>query len=374
MTEDLRARFRVVRLESESLKRKTKADDHAKWGAPMLDMEQYQMKAQLQRETPFAQSGTIHWALVERTVLDTEEDDDALTVEEGAPLPTIYSKCECHREECMMRKADGTIVQGYSYHIGSVFTNPEHRKQGLASFFLKQVAAKLEAMPNALGSVLYSDVGPTFYDRLGWRLHESRVAVLSTSAAKNNAADTASPAQEGERLYLDDRLDTFLAKDKLVIQDEISSAAYEGREVFSPIATRDSIEWLFVVGAHYANVQGFKELPKQCGLKFADNAFIIWYHKQKESALYVVRARFPEDAPALIELMLDAALREARKYGLESVKIWSPPSCLAQEPLTSRFEIEFQDRSLALSSAMVFGQSQEPALPVWYPNEKYSWV
>lgn len=258
MMTDLSARFLVVRLESESLKCKTKADDYTKWGAPMLNMEQYQMKAQLQRETPFAKRSTIHWALVERTALD-KEDDDALTVDDGVPLPAIYSKCECHREECMMRKTDGTIVQGYSYHIGSVFTNPEHRKQGLASFFLKQVAAKLEAMPNALGSVLYSDVGPTFYDQLGWRLHESRVAVLSTSAAQNNAV-TSLP-QEVEPLYLDRKLDAFLANDKQVIQDEISSGAYEGREVFSPIATRDSIEWLFVVGVHYANVQGFKELP-----------------------------------------------------------------------------------------------------------------
>lgn len=386
----LGSRFRVVRLASEPLKQQTKRDDFAEWGAPALDQQQYQQKELRQRQTPFSQRGSIFWALVERTAHDQdqdgeEDDNDELTIEDGSSdaslLPTIYCHCESHRFDCLLRKADGTIVQGYSHHIGSVFTLPEHRKQGLASFFLTQIAAKMAKLPDAVGSVLYSDIGPTYYDRLGWRLYESRMASLSSTDSKNNETP-ATQEERGVSLYLDEALDEFLTKDKLKLRQEIAtSAAYAGREVFVPIATRDSIEWQFCIGVYYASIRGFKELPTQCGLWFSEDAFITWCHNLKESTLYVARARFPETSPALCQAMLRAALREACKFQLKSVKIWDPPSCLAQDSVASRFQIEYEARDDSLSSAQIFAQHRalpspdaDAPLPIWLANEKFAWV
>lgn len=374
----LASRFRVVRLASEALKQQTKKDDFAEWGAPALDQLQYQEKELRQRQTPFSRRGSIFWALVERTAEDQDnhdDDDDELTVDEdsGVVLPTIYCHCESHRFDCMLRKADGSIVQGFSHHIGSVFTLPEHRKQGLASFFLTQIAAKMAKLPDAVGSVLYSDIGPTYYDKLGWCLYESRMASLSSTDSKNQEKPATA---EGKSLYLDQALDELLAKDKQKLQNEIASAAYAGREVFVPIATRDSIEWQFCIGVYYASIRGFEELPTQCGLWFNDDAFITWCHNLKESTLYIARARFPETTPELCCAMLSAALHEACKFKLKSVKIWDPPSWLAQEPVASRFQIAYEDREDSLSSARIFTQhrASDALLPVWLVNEKFAWV
>ncbi|TMW63190.1 hypothetical protein Poli38472_002131 [Pythium oligandrum] len=377
----LEARYRLVELEREELKIQCKVDDFHQWGAPALDAAGYQQKEALQRATPHSKRGSIFWALVERNAASSQgsfgEDSDVNDEGIVPGVDLILCHCESHMFDCVFRKRNGEIVHGYSHHIGSVFTLPSHRGQGLARFFLTSLAKRLAKRPDAVGSVLYSDIGPTFYDTLGWRLHSSDMAELNLASPKNMKVVQEGHTDSAAPLYLDEALDAFLAVDNKRLETEMRTSAYNGKEVFAPLPTRDSIEWQFCLGQLYAKLRGFPTVPKQCGLKIYEDAFVIWCHNLKESTLYIVHARFPADDPDATIRLLRAAIVEAAKYNLQSVAIWDPSAALLDNAITTTFDIVKTDREDSLSSLMVFNQHREEAtldLPIWLNNEKMAWV
>lgn len=383
-TATLATKFRLVQLTQEELKIQTKIDDFAMWGAPALSQEQYQRKEALQRTTPFSQRSSIFWALVEKRSPSADSKGTSSDAELVAGKDLICAHCESHRFDCVFRKPSGELVRGFSHHIGSVFTLPAYRKQGLASFFLTEVAKSMAQLPDAVASALYSDIGPTFYDRLGWRLYPSTMAELDVSAPHNAAAIASAEetVTTGTKLFLDQELDAFLARDNRRIEIEIQDAKYAGQAVFATLATRDSVEWQFCIGVYYASIRGFAELPTQCGLKIDDDAFVVWCHNLKESTLYVVRARFPESGTRydVTQTLLRAALAEAHKFKLQHVAIWDPAPALFASEISSALDITKSERPDSLSSAMVFAQhrdgvsSSDAPLPIWVANEKFAWV
>ncbi|ETK90101.1 hypothetical protein L915_06054 [Phytophthora nicotianae] len=367
------SKFRVVQLTQEALKVQCKVDDFEEWGAPTLDLPQYQRKEELQRETPFSQRGSIFWALVE----DTGDIGDSNLV---AGQTVLYCHCESHQFDCAVRRSSGEIERGYSRHIGSVFTLPQHRKRGLAKFFISEVAKQLGELPGSLVSVLYSDIGPKYYDKLGWKLHPSKMATLNVTHSLNTKSDCISSA-ELESLTLDEKFDHFLQADNSKLLKELSSDRFKGREAFVILPTRDSIEWQFCIGVYFAQIRGYEELPSRCGAQISEDAFIVWCHNLKASTLYVVRARLPEgdkNAAETTRLLLNEALKEARKFKLNKVAFWDPPSFLADTEVCNYLDIQFVDREDSLSSAMMFhhrgGVDSASFLPYWLANEKYAWV
>ncbi|OWZ14299.1 hypothetical protein PHMEG_00012242 [Phytophthora megakarya] len=364
-------KLRVVQLTQEALKTQCKTDDHEHWGAPLLTVEQWQRKDEAQRLSAFAQDGALYWALVDQA-------EDSSTTDEGlvAGRDLLYCHCKTMRFDCVYRRSNGAIERGYSYGISSVYTLPAFRKRGLAGFFLTEVAKQLETLPKPLISVLYSDVGPSFYDKLGWKCHPSNMATLEVAHPRDiKASDT---AIEMETLTLDEELAKFLESDNARLVEELSNN-FQKREAFVVLPTRDSLEWQFINGTHYARVAGFDELPSRCGVKVNDNAFVLWWHNLKESTLYVSHARFPDsgdNATAITRALLEAAMQEARKFKLTKVVLWDPPSGLLRDEVRSLVEIEVAKRQLSLSSAMVFGRgtNEKPSLPYWFSNEKYAWV
>ncbi|KAG1703824.1 hypothetical protein DVH05_006832 [Phytophthora capsici] len=361
------AKYRVVKLTEEALKVQCNTDDYEEWGAPVLTLPQYIGKDAAQRSTPFSQRGSIVWALV--------EDTGNSNVVAGETV--LYCHCESHRFDCVVRRSSGEIERGYSYHIGSVFTLPEHRKRGLAKLFLNEVAKQLQALPGALISVLYSDIGPTYYDKLGWKLHPSKMATLDVEHPKNAPVDSES-STNFVSLTLDGELNEFLQADNARLVEELKSDKFEGHEAFAVLPNRDSIEWQFCVGAYYAQLRQYEEFPSRCGVIVNKDAFLIWCHSLKASTLYILRARLPtvgENAVEATRLLLGEALKEAHKFKLKKVAIWNPPSALADQAVRDHLEIAFVDRKDSLSSAMVF--RSDPAssiLPHWAANEKYAWV
>ncbi|EGZ14327.1 hypothetical protein PHYSODRAFT_317049 [Phytophthora sojae] len=355
------SQFRVVQLTQEALKVQCKTDDHEHWGSPLLD-----------RATRFSQDGALFWALVDKTEENPQTSSDSGVV---AGRDLLCCHCKTLRFPCVYR---------FSYQISSVYTLPEFQKRGLAGFFLTEVAKQLEQLPQALISVLYSDVGPTFYDKLGWKCHPSKLATLEIDHPRNTkAVDNNKSSTELKTLVLDDKPDKFLEADNARLVDALAnSEKFQGRNAFLILPTRDSIEWQFVNGVHYARAAGFDELPSRCGVRINDDAFVLWWHNLKESTLYVDRARFPDsgdNAAEIIRVLLDAAMQEARKFKLKKVVIWDPPSGLLRDDVRSLVEIEVAERKLSLSNAMVFRRgnvddSKTTALPHWFCNEKYAWV
>ncbi|KAI9921544.1 hypothetical protein PsorP6_002537 [Peronosclerospora sorghi] len=351
-------KLRVVQLTQETLKIQCKIDDYEEWGAPMLDLQQYQRKEELQRATSFSRRGSIFWALVE----DSKDSNDFNHVVEQ---PVLYCHCESHRFDCVVRRSSGDIEQGYSHHIGSVFTLPEYRNRGLAKIFMQEVARQLKKLPRALVSILYSDIGPNFYDKLGWKLHPSKMAILNVVSSRSISIENKS-GEEIVPLNLDTNLEKLLQHDNERLISELASEKYECQEAFVVLPTRDSIEWQFCIGEYFAQIRGYKDTPTRCGVKINKNAFILWCHNLKESTLYVVRSRFPEaceQSTTITCQLLNEALSEANKFNLEKIAIWVPAKCLHDPGVQRYFEINFVDRESSLSSAIIFHHDSESNSP-----------
>jgi GNAT superfamily N-acetyltransferase len=405
--------FCLVRLSQEALLMQCKSDDHEHWGAPLLDVAQWQQKDRVQRATRFSQAGALFWALVDGASDTVDSLSDARL---EADRDLLYCHCKTLRFDCAVRRRSGDVERGFSYHVSSVYTLPAFRRRGLAASFLTHVAEQLAQLPNALLSVLYSDVGPSFYDKLGWRCHPSKTATLYVDRPRNSHDNAATDSVctgsgvEPEPMFLDDGLDEFLRADNARLLQELKSDRFQGREAFVVLSSRDSVEWQFVNGAEYARVAGFAELPKCCGVKVDENAFVVWCHNLKDSTLYVLRARFPDPdvevatttsattatgtattsatgtatttattaaAVATTRALLDAAMQEARKFKLQKVAVWDPPSGLLHAHVRRELEMEVGERTLSLSSAMVLNggaADEQGSLPHWFCNEKCAWV
>jgi hypothetical protein len=103
------------------------------------------------------------------------------------------------------------------------------------------------------------------------------------------------------------------------------------------------------------------------------DAFVVWCHNLKESALYIARAHFP-DAAAAVQL-LQAALQEAKAFKLRKIVIWNPPEALKSDSVIAQVEVEHGPREISCSSAIVFDGTNDPNdLPTWLANERFAWV
>lgn len=85
----------------------------------------------------------------------------------------ILASCETIPSEAYVAK-DGKLTKTLAHGIGSVFTRPEHRGKSYASRMMTELGQILETFqqPNgdrSMFSVLYSDIGQTFYSRFGWK-------------------------------------------------------------------------------------------------------------------------------------------------------------------------------------------------------------
>lgn len=112
----------------------------------------------------------------------------------------ILASCETFRKLSLMsysiKPSQLVVVHG----IPSVYCNPDYRGRGYASRLLKELSKTLptwqcEETP-CVGSVLFSDIQPKFYEKLGWHPFSSdhlefEPAVVQRSALPVYAKDVA---------------------------------------------------------------------------------------------------------------------------------------------------------------------------------------
>jgi hypothetical protein len=120
--------FCLVRLSQEALLMQCKSDDHEHWGAPLLDVAQWQQKDRVQRATRFSQAGALFWALVDGASDTVDSLSDARL---EADRDLLYCHCKTLRFDCAVRRRSGDVERGFSYHVSSAAGLPSARTGGL---------------------------------------------------------------------------------------------------------------------------------------------------------------------------------------------------------------------------------------------------
>lgn len=154
------------------------------WGTA-LGMDSYLEREEYLTTVPVAANGGItHWILVDSSA---RPDDRA-----------IYASSESLRKRAFVCTPNGTLKEVITHGIGSVFCASEYRGKGYAVRMLKELSPALRdwqmdkdipGREECGFSFLYSDIGKSFYSKLGWKPFPSHHISLypSTSAPKSTS-------------------------------------------------------------------------------------------------------------------------------------------------------------------------------------------
>jgi hypothetical protein len=201
--------------------------------------------------------------------------------------------------------------------VGSVYTPAANRCKGYAGVMMRLLSERVRSLTRGSGfSVLYSDIGPDFYNKNGgWRACNAEQVIIPSSKSFGEAASVELLTLQSAKVSID--------KDAYQLKNEFHGE--DDRTTIQMIPQHSELIWTNIrekQAVHHLNLEKSEFVGATVGS--ADQwGYILWFHEHKEDSLTVLRLRDPLSDSGLKGL-IGAALAEARKSGLGKVKIWSP--------------------------------------------------
>lgn len=246
-------------------------------------------------------------------------------------------------------------------------------------------------MENVTFTFLYSDVGPTFYGRLGWAPMRSDQMVIPTSHRPFENKQTTGTATTATTIptvclesVTDDRLAHITELDAQLLRETLKAqltAESSKTTVLAAVTPEPKcIRWLHARSRFAAqHIHTLDETTKarysivDLGAKDkASDSFVLWFHDLLESQLFIIRWRVDpktQDPEAVAWALIQAAQEEAAKAQLQKVVIWNP-----EQSLSDIFNLPIEHRKSAIPSLGLIPSSFSSEVSVeWVLNEKYSW-
>ncbi|EFX05759.1 hypothetical protein CMQ_3828 [Grosmannia clavigera kw1407] len=372
---------------------------HGMWGSA-LSLEQYVAREAFLTTAPLASDGGItHWILTDSTELPDRRP--------------ILSSCESLRKPAAVSSTStGTAVvtDGMAHGVGSVFTDPQFRGQGYAGRMLTELGPRLKDWQaggdnthRPLFSILYSDIGKTFYASKGWAVFPSThfaFAVDSKDGIEDGTLLSASDTQPAAPLLADD-LAALAAADEALLRARLVRVAD-----LTPSAALlpgvDALHW-HLVREKYMTQHILQRSPTVHGA-IASTAstnntqpghrlWVVWtrtYHGGPEATagntLHILRvvledvddddaapanlsARHADGFRAIIAL----ARAEAARWHCGDVQLWNPTPAVKTLTQKAGLTPTLVDRETdSIASLMWYGEGPTEEV-AWVANEKYAW-
>ncbi|KAJ6102281.1 hypothetical protein N7486_004708 [Penicillium sp. IBT 16267x] len=350
------------------------------WKGP-LDIDTY-----IERENHlFAQDltrdGLTCWILVDKS----EPEGDR----------TILSSCETYKKKALLAHS-GSVEDVSTHGIGSVYCRPEFRGKGYAKRMFEELSGKLdtwkmekEARGKALFTILFSDIGKSFYAQFGWKPFLSSHMALPPLA--NEEGQSNGSGNVTRDLYAED-VQKVICNESVTnkLRDQLRDASQKtsGSKI-AIVPDFDHFVW------HWAREEFFSRnlLPHRSPpvIKGTGNdgarVYCAWNRnfgeEPEDNVLYILRwvyddPQSAEEEQALVKAMaaiLRRAQREAYEWNMHSVEFWNPTPLLqkAVKILDSDAQLVHREKS-SISSLRWTGAQQGLGDDVeWFLNEKYTW-
>ena len=346
------------------------------WG-DALTLPQYLQESAYLTTVPLAKDGGMKvWILTDRTLRPDERP--------------ILSSCETFRKRAFVKQTDGSFSETIIYGIASVYCDPEYRRRRYAARLMSELAAMLLAWSGdtnkCSGSILYSDIGKTYYAKLGWHPFPINDHV--------ELEPSISPwPSRVDRLRAED-LGTLCAIDVArVRRDMIKNPNKKTQMIIVP--DLDHMMW-HIGKEDFACHTLFGKCPETKGAIARDpgsQVWAIWTHRyygtpgnpDADNTLYILRMVIDtaDSGPNLEELratqiqnVLQAAQVEAAEWKLDSVKLWNPPLFVreAVKQLSPQHRIiERVEDGIGSLLWLGEGNGREDSLE-WISGEHYAWL
>ncbi|KAK4648907.1 uncharacterized protein QC761_114340 [Podospora bellae-mahoneyi] len=263
----------------------------------------------------------------------------------------IIASCEAIRQKILV--SDGTARESYGYTIRHVFTTPVWRRLGMAAYLLRYVKERMDEDSEC--SVFFSDSGREYYTGLGWLAYQGKQANLILLSLPQSPPLTPidSPPQspgEGPRprapsfsyrptgcadavtvdlLRLED-LPLLCKRDNYQLSARFRDmpSGKKTHVAFAPTYAR--LEWQLARAEFDAVKMTGKTITYKGAKTGNSRSWLYWAHDIPAKKLRILRivhgveCQTKAQKVADTQVLLEAALAEAKEWGLPRVVLWNP--------------------------------------------------
>ncbi|KAI1295002.1 hypothetical protein EDD11_008054 [Mortierella claussenii] len=350
----------LIHATSPAIRQRTWSNNRLEWGKAFDDAT-YRAREQLLSTQDFTDNDKLKvWILVPKTFDPSNQDEN---------LDHIVAAVESFERPGIVATKEHGIKDVRSVSIASVFTPARYRGYGYGTLMMTLLWKEIEKMPGVEFTFLYSDVGPTFYGRLGWTPRASYEIEVPVS---HPVATPSSSTQVALQTVLDQDLSAIMAKDDLLLRKSLQHQLNNGNNVDKAFVAAtpepNCITWLHARSRFTARTVG-KQVITALGAKDSgSDSYVLWFHGLPKK-LYILRWRLDtnvgEDVP---RALMAAAQAEAQAWGLTKVIIWNPEPSLAQ-----LLGLEIKYREDAIPCLGLINSTRDTNSVEWVLNEKYAW-
>lgn len=286
---------------------------------------------------------------------------------------------------------NGKVENIISHGIGSVHCRPEYRGRGYAGKMISELGKRLDTWQQLKDhkgrfSVLYSDIGPVYYAKNGWKpFLSTHISLKPIDAMHYDRLTSQHHFSDVQDLRLADLEALPLSAG---LEHKLASASKMNHDktfvAFKPTAA--VFEWHFRREQFLAEILGREQPDIKGAIDKETGIALIWSRTYSaESAgwhLSMLYTHIPHDVfsanqirPSLAALLLRAQ-READVWDLEAgVEIWDPSEdviAAAKVIANSSDDVQVVERDQEHICSLKWNGPETDEV-VWLANERYAW-
>jgi hypothetical protein len=349
-------------------------------------LEEYQVMA----TAPLARGdGMTTWVLVDKNTVPGQRQ--------------IFSSCESYRKRALRSDTEGIVVEVIIHGIASVFCASEYRGRGYPKRMMRELSTKLFTWhttgKQCVGSILYSDIGKSYYAGLGWKCDPS-----NTHIELRPLHHTKSPLA---RPVLVTHLPDLCKRDEALIRTQMACPTQDSRPRVSIVPDLDHIGW-HLAKEEFACNYLFGKTPHSMGAiagSPGNQVWALWTHRyydhpdveKPNNVLYILRLVMEADETIThsrrgsamlndkehdteqilhLEAVLQAAQTEALTWKLDTIQLWNPSPLVIHilEEIGMHYEVVEREKE-SIASGLWYDEHGgiSDLAPLWLNNEHYAW-
>lgn len=343
-----------------------------------LNLEAYLRREDVLSSQALTRDGGIsYWILIDTANPNALEPDSKIRL----PL----ASCETYRKRALVWR-DGKVQETVAHGIGSVFCAPHLRKKGYAARMMQELGKELRTYQTGdkecLFTVLFSDIGKSFYAEHGWEPFSSSHISIPGIPSKVQGLPDARP------LYAEDLVD-LCAVDVKLMRRNLESRRRNSNSAVALVPDIDTIRWHHAREEFVGN-ELYGKFPKikgaMVGTEKGKRIWCYWTrmyynaHEAKGNTLHILRLVVEDEqqenvAEAFAALMA-MAQKEAQEWQMAEVEAWNPSAATvaAAQKLHPGAKVVERDSESIASLRWYPEHSGNVADSIdWVGNEKYGW-
>jgi hypothetical protein len=308
----------------------------------------------------------------------------------------ILCSCESFHKRSYSSDSNGNVTEAVVHGIAGVFCPPAYRGRGYAARMMRELAKELYTWQSdkrkCIGSILYSDIGKTYYTNLGWHPNPTN----SHLVFQPENFSTKPSAEPIPKINIEE----LCRRDDGMIRKSMEAPAEGITARITIVPDLDHMLW-HIGKEEFACDILFGKVPHAKGAIAGppgSQVWAIWTHRyyghpdsdSPNNTLYILRLVIENHTTGTeggrqrdvhsaqvdyLKAVLQAAQAEAFEWRLDQVKLWEPTPLVQQMIDESAMQYAMVEREEdSIASGLWYDENgHEGPTPQWINKEHYAW-